>query len=100
VPARDPKADSEAVIAIGKCLSVVAYAQLVAEHCRLALVALPMTSVLFHQLIEDLSVESSRLAALPQMGEVSRLILAGAWAVPRTSGADMDFVAARMGEGI
>jgi acyl-CoA dehydrogenase len=99
-PVRDVRAESEVVIAIGRCLSIVAFAQLVAEHCRLAEVEPALTSVLFHELIEDLSVETARLAALPQTSAVARLILAGASAVPRTTRADMDAVVARMGEGV
>jgi hypothetical protein len=99
-PVRDRRTESEVVIAIGKCLSITAFAQLIAEHCRLAEVTPALTSVLFHELVEDLSIETARLAALPQTSVMARLILAGASAVPRTTRAEMDAVATRMGEGV
>jgi hypothetical protein len=95
VPAEDPKQDAEVVIALGKCLSIIAYAQLVAEHCVLAEVPASIVSVLFHQSIEDLSVEAMRLSALPQTGIVARLLLARLVVTPRTARADLDFIANR-----
>jgi acyl-CoA dehydrogenase len=88
--------DPEVVIAMGKCLSVIAYAQLVAEHCVLADVPTPMVSALFHQSIEDLSVEVMRLSALPQTGPESRTLLGQVATTPHTARADMDFVADRV----
>jgi acyl-CoA dehydrogenase len=96
VPIEDPKQDVEVVIALGKCLAVIAYAQLVAEHCILAEVPAPVVSVLFHQLVEDLSAEVMRLSALPQTGAVARLLLGRVVATPRTSRRDLDFVADRV----
>jgi hypothetical protein len=95
VAVEDPKQDAEVVIALGKCLSVIAYAQLVAEHCVIAEVPAPIVSLLFHQLVEDFSVETARLAALPQTGLVARFLLARVTAIPRTTRADLDFVADR-----
>ena len=96
VPVEDPKQDVEVVIALGKCLAAIAYAQLVAEHCVIAEVPAPIVSLVFHQLIEDLSAESMRLSALPQTGAVSRLLLGRVVAIPRTSRRDLDFVADRV----
>jgi acyl-CoA dehydrogenase len=98
VPVQDPKRDAEVVIALGKCLSVIAYAQLVAEHCVLAGVPAALVSVLFHQSIEDLTHESMRVAALPRTGALARLLLGRVAAVPRTRQGDLDFVADRLAE--
>ena len=98
VPVEDPKQDAEVVIALGKCLSVIAYGQLVAEHCVLAGVPPAMVSVLFHQSIEDLSHEAMRLAALPQSGALARLLLGRIPAVPRTRTSDLEHVAQRLAE--
>jgi acyl-CoA dehydrogenase len=98
VPVEDPKQDAEVVIALGKCLSVIAYGQLVAEHSVLAAVPAPLVSVLFHHLVEDLSTETMRLAALPQTSTVSRSLLARAVATPLTARGDLDFVADRASE--
>ena len=99
VPVEDPKQDVEVVVALGKCLSAIAYAQLVAEHCVLADVPPPLVSVLFHQCVEDLSVEAMRLAALPQTGVLARLLLGRVPVVPRTPRSDLDFVARRVAAG-
>jgi len=99
VPVEDPKQDVEVVVALGECLSVIAYAQLVAEHCVLAGVPKPVVSVLFHQSIEDLSLKATRLAGLPQTGTLARLLLGRVPAVPRTTRADLDAVAARVAAG-
>ncbi len=40
----------------------------------LAKVPVEIVSVLFHQSIEDLSVEVIRLSALPQVGRIARLL--------------------------
>jgi acyl-CoA dehydrogenase len=95
VPVEDPKQDAEVVIAVGKCLSVIAYAQLVAEHSVLAEVPASIVSVLFHQLVEDLSAEAMRLSALPELAAVPRKLLARVVATPTTSRVDLDFVADR-----
>jgi hypothetical protein len=81
-------------IALGKCLSVVVYAQLVAEHCAIAGVAVELVSALFHQSIEALTAETLRLASLPKTRLAVRALLARVTAVPQTTQADVDFVTA------
>jgi acyl-CoA dehydrogenase len=92
----DPKLDVEVVIALGKCLSIIAYAQLVAEHCVLAEVPVPIVSVLFHQSIEDLGMEVMRLSALPQTRLIARLLLGRVAATPSTEVHELQFVADRL----
>jgi len=94
-----PRNNSEVVIALGKCVGVIAYAQLVAEQCVLAGAEPPLVSLLFHQMIEDLSIESARLAALPQIDPSARRILGYVAALPQTSQGDLDDVADRVTRG-
>jgi acyl-CoA dehydrogenase len=99
VSALNPAADPGLSIAIGKCFSVIAYGQLVAENCLAAGVALPTVSVIFHGLIEDLSAEALKLSALFAPGSEPRARLQRVVRVPRTSAADLgsfsELIAAR-----
>jgi acyl-CoA dehydrogenase len=85
----NPAADAGLLIAIGRCLSVVVYAQLVAENCLAVKAEAPLVSVIFQGLIEDLSAESLKLAALFPEGGPQRTVLMGAVRVPVTSAADL-----------
>jgi hypothetical protein len=51
-----------------------------------------MTSVVFHGLIEDLSIEAVRLATLFPHGSAHRSMLKRVIRVPRTTGADVESV--------
>jgi acyl-CoA dehydrogenase len=92
-------AGADLPIALGRCFSVIAYAQLVAENCRAARVAPSTVSLIFHGLIEDLSAEALRLAALFPPGSAPRALLKRAARVPRTGAADLasvsEWIAAR-----
>ena len=61
----------------------------------LAQVPAAIVSVMFHQSVEDLCGEVMRLSALPQTGLIARLLLGRVVAMPRTSRAELDFVAKR-----
>jgi acyl-CoA dehydrogenase len=97
----NPAADAGLLIAIGKCLSAVVYAQLVAENCQAAKVGAPLVSVIFQGLIEDLSAEALKLAAMFPSGSPQRAVLKGAVRAPRTSAADLasvsELIATRCG---
>jgi acyl-CoA dehydrogenase len=99
VSALKSSADAGLSIAMGKCFSVIAYAQLVAEHCLAMEIAPATVSVLFHALIEDLSAESLKLSALFPVGSPQRASLKRVVRVPRTSAADLmsvyEFIALR-----
>jgi acyl-CoA dehydrogenase len=88
VTALKPTADAGLPIALGKCFSVIAYAQLIAEHCLAVKVAAATVSVLFHALIEDLSAEALQLSALFPPGSTERASLKRVVRVPRTSAAE------------
>ena len=89
LPSLNPTADAGLLIAMGKCLSAVVYAQLVAENCLAAKVEAPLVSVIFQGLIEDLSTEALKLAALFPWGSPQRTVLKPAARVPVTSEMDL-----------
>ncbi|HJT76711.1 MAG TPA: acyl-CoA dehydrogenase [Gemmataceae bacterium] len=103
VPALDLAADAGLLIAVGKCLADVVYAQLVAEHCRAAALDRSMVSLIFHALIECLSADALALAALLPWRSAQRALLKRVVRVPRTSADDVEAVfgviAARYGTG-
>ena len=90
--AQYPRADTGLLIALGKCFSVIAYAQLVAENCRAIGVAPGVVSVMFHGLIEDLSAEVLRLSAMLPTETARRSLLKRAVRVPDTTDADLEAV--------
>jgi acyl-CoA dehydrogenase len=96
-----PAADAGLLIAMGKCFSTIAYAQLVAENCLAADAAFSTVAVIFHGLIEDLSAESLKLSAMFATGSAPRAQLSRVVRVPKTSAADLEsvseFIAARYG---
>jgi hypothetical protein len=97
----NPTNDVGLTIAIGRCLSIVVYGQLVAENCRLASAAPAIVSVIFRGLVEDLTTESLRLSAMLGAGGTQETLLRGVVQVPRTSVPDVaatfDLLMARYG---
>ncbi|HEX5272392.1 MAG TPA: acyl-CoA dehydrogenase family protein, partial [Gemmataceae bacterium] len=93
MPAMNPSGDAGLVIAIGRCFSTIAYAQLVAENCQAANVENSTVSVLFHPLIEDLTEESLRLAGLYPTGSPQRAVLRNTGRIPATSNSELDALA-------
>ncbi len=79
-------------IALGRCFSVIAYGQLVAENCAALGVAHAMVSVIFHGLVADITAESLGLAALFPPGSPQRVLLEEVVCVPGTSAADLEAV--------
>lgn len=92
ITALNPALDAGLAVGIGKCLATIAYAQLVAEHCVLAGVAPSMVSVIFHGLIEDLSAEALKLAAMFEPAGPERVALTGVVRVPETIADDLEAV--------
>ena len=82
--------DTALSVAAGRCFSAVAYAQLVAEGCTAAGVSPGMVSVVFQGLIEDLTADAVRLAALFPAGGPQRALLKRVVRVPRTAAADVE----------
>jgi acyl-CoA dehydrogenase len=90
--ALEPTADAGVAIALGKCLSTCAYAQLVAETCAAIAVAPALISVIFHGLVEDLSAEALKLSAMFSPDSAQRVLLEQVSRIPRTTAADLDWV--------
>jgi acyl-CoA dehydrogenase len=80
------------LIAVGKCFAVIVYAQLVAETCAAVAADSETVAVIFHALVEDLSEEALRLAAMFPPGAPERAVLRQVVRVPETSQADLDSV--------
>jgi acyl-CoA dehydrogenase len=101
VAALNRSVDAGRTIALGKCFSTLAYAQLVAENCLAVRVAPPTVAIIFHGLIEDLSAEALKLCAMFVPGSAPRDLLKRAIRLPQWSLTDLDsvseFIAARYG---
>lgn len=99
VSSLNPALDVGLSVELGKCISTIAYAQLVVENCVAMEVPLATVSVIFHGLIEDLSVESLKLSAMFAAGSRERTMLVPLVRIAETRTADMEllsaFVAAR-----
>jgi len=87
-----PPVDAGFLIAIGKCLSTCAYAQLIAENCVAADVAPALICLIFHGLIEDLAAEALKLSATFVPVSDHRRLLKQVVRVPRTSAIDLESV--------
>ena len=92
VTALHPVSDSGLHIRLGRCLSVIAFAQLVAESCVTLQTPNALVSVIFHGLIEDLCDEVLRLAALFPADSSERNQLKSMACVPRTDAEDFKHV--------
>ena len=86
--------DAGVAIAMGKCLSTCAYAQLLAENCAAITLAPALISVIFHGLVEDLSAEALKLSAMFSPDSAQRGLLEQVCRIPSTSAADLDWVSA------
>jgi acyl-CoA dehydrogenase len=87
--ARATDSDSRRQVALGRCFTVVAYGQLVAEGCAAAGTAPALVSVIFHALVMDLSAECLTLAANSPSGNPERQLPAEVVSVPEVSEADL-----------
>jgi acyl-CoA dehydrogenase len=87
-----PTGDQSIALAMGQCIAVIAYAQLVAENALLMAIPPQMIAVMFHLLVQDLAASLLALSSLPGVN----LATAHVTLTPRTSPADWDFVFARL----
>jgi acyl-CoA dehydrogenase len=88
--------DAQAALALGECLAVVAYAQLIAENAVLLRVPSRMVSAVFHTLVSDLTISALKIASLPGTGAIGRMLVRRAAASPVTGKADWDFVSEQL----
>jgi acyl-CoA dehydrogenase len=94
----NPTLDAGLGVGMGKCFSTIVYAQLVAENCAIAGVEPSTVSVMFHGMIEDLSAEALKLAAMFGFESLQRAELNEVVRVPRTIVDDLESVSRLIGE--
>ncbi len=94
-PAARDLTNIQYALAIGQCLATIAYGQLIAENARLLDVPAEMISTIFNLLVTDFSAAALSLASLPQFDAPVRRRIRRMVAIPQTTQAEWDFVAAR-----
>jgi acyl-CoA dehydrogenase len=82
-------------LGIGECLATIAYGQLIAENAARLDVPRQMISVIFHMLVNDLSVIALSMASSYQLDADGRALIKKVVAVPETSEGDWNFVLRR-----
>jgi acyl-CoA dehydrogenase len=87
-----PASDVGTQVALGRCLSVVAYGQLIAENCAVVGASPALVAVIFHGLVGDLSAETLGLCVHFPAGSGPRTALREVISVPETSAADLEAV--------
>lgn len=94
IRALNPAANGDLHFRLGRCLSIIAYAQLVAENSAANEAPLSLVSVIFHAFIEDLSQEALRLAAMFPAESSPRTQLKSVVRTSRTGETDFEDVSA------
>ena len=80
-------------------MATVAYAQLIAENARLLNVPAPLTSIIFHFMVLDLSAVAMSLISLPHLHPRDRVLLRRVVRAPKTAAADWEFLFNRIAAG-
>jgi acyl-CoA dehydrogenase len=88
--------DTPEAQALGQCLAVTVYAQLIAENATRLSVPREIVSAIFHTLVMDFSTAALALAACADPPGISPFVLRRMVSVPHTSIADWDYVARQM----
>lgn len=88
-----PATDVGTQVALGRCLSVVAYGQLIAENCAIVGASRELVSVIFHGLVGDLTTETLGLCTHFPTSGGPRTMLRAVISIPETSAADLQAVA-------
>lgn len=82
-------------IALGHCMAIIAYGQLVAENCARFEMPQQMVSAIFHLLINDMSNSALALASSGDLSKATRILIARMVAIPKSTNADWRFVLER-----
>jgi acyl-CoA dehydrogenase len=88
--------DTRFAMALGQCVATIAYGQLIAEHARHLALPREMVSAIFHLLVSDLNSAVIAFKSLLQPDVPNRNRVRRTVAIPRTTQAEWDFVAAQM----
>ncbi|MGH7177190.1 MAG: acyl-CoA dehydrogenase family protein [Tepidisphaeraceae bacterium] len=89
----NPKSQPALTILLGRCLSTIAYGQLIAENAVLSEIPVPMITVIFHQLVQQLSAEAAELSLHEQVRLLRRGLIRWMIVQPRTPPTDMKSLA-------
>jgi hypothetical protein len=81
---------------LGQCTAAIVYGQLIAENAERLDVPAELVSVIFHQLVADLSADALAFASLLRMTAADRLLLRRVVTIPRTDVAHWEHVASQL----
>jgi len=87
--------DMGIALSAGQCLTTIAYAQLIAENAVHLNVPRQMISVIFHLLVNDLSMCALSMASARGLDVGSRKLIRRVVSIPRTTDDEWDFVLQR-----
>ena len=79
-------------MAVGRCFSIIVYAQLIAENAVIAGIAPDLISLIFHGLIQDLSADAIQLMSAYPRKSPERRALSKIVRVPYSSPEDIESV--------
>jgi acyl-CoA dehydrogenase len=88
--------DADFAMMLGKIFSIAVYGQLIAENAQLAQSDPALVSLIFQQLIEDLSVQALKARSLPQLPRALGFLLGRCIRTPQSTKEEIDGVAALM----
>jgi acyl-CoA dehydrogenase len=87
-----PADDTETAVALGKCVSTLVFAQLVAEHVSSIGAPDQIVSLIFDQLVEDISTHSLHLAGTNGISDAQRDALMHLVSASKSKVSDVEFV--------
>lgn len=89
-------ADTPVILAMGRCLATITYAQLVAENAVRFSVAVPTVAVMFHGLVNDFNVAALALASCGGSEKISPSLFRQLVSAPRITDGECEFVSRQM----
>jgi len=87
--------DMGIALSAGQCLATIAYAQLIAENAVCLNIPVQMISVIFHFLVNDLSICALSMASARGLDVESRKLIRRLVCIPKTTDAEWDFILQR-----
>jgi acyl-CoA dehydrogenase len=82
---RNAVTDTQLAMALGQCVAIIAYAQLISESASRLNTPQDILAEIFHFLVSDLSTTAMVLASLPELEASSRAILQRMLVIPTAS---------------
>jgi len=90
------RAEMPSTLALGQCLAIVAYAQLIAENIVRLQISRPLTAALFHALANDFNTAALALASCWEPSEVRPIHIRRMIAVSRITQAELEALSKKM----